>query len=59
MDTNDKPMTTDEAREIFQAAIDKEPNPDKRAELELLREYFMNPAFRQAMTDFIFDVVMK
>jgi hypothetical protein len=45
-------MTPEVARAIFDAAYAAEPDPDKRARLELLREYFCNPDFRRGLHDF-------
>lgn len=42
-------MTTQAAREIFQAAIAKAVDAEVVAKLELAREYFTNPAFRASM----------
>lgn len=42
-------MSNEQAREVFNAAIAKETDPDRIAKVELLREYFCNPEFRSAM----------
>lgn len=44
-------MTNTEAREIFNKALANETNADRIAKVELLREYFTNPAFRAAMEE--------
>jgi len=46
-----KPMTEAEAREIFDAIINKTKNPELRDNRILLREYFCNPEFRRQMSD--------
>ncbi len=48
-------MTTEQAKAIFTAAIEKETNADRIAKLELLREYFTNPTFRKTMEDHTFE----
>lgn len=45
-----------EAREVFLKEISKESNPDRVATLELLREYFTNPAFKKYMEDETFKI---
>jgi hypothetical protein len=44
-------MTNNEAREIFNKALEGETNADRIAKVELLREYFTNSTFRAAMAD--------
>jgi hypothetical protein len=44
-------MTDQEARAIFDNARAAEQDPDRRAEIELLREYFCNPQFRRDLAD--------
>ena len=39
-------MTNTEAAAIFNAAIADETNPDRIANVEIIREYFCNPNFR-------------
>lgn len=46
-----KNLTNTEDREIFNAAIAGETDADRIAKVELLREFFCNPAFRVAMAD--------
>ena len=46
-------MTTAEAREIFDTAAANETDADKRANIELCREYFTNPDFRRAMENMV------
>lgn len=41
-----EPMSNTEARQVFDDIIDQQVDPDRRAALELGREYFCNPAFR-------------
>lgn len=45
-------MSTAEVRAIFERAIELQPNADKRASLEICREYFTNPTFRKALEDY-------
>lgn len=47
-------MNDDDARKVFDAMIAQTADPDRRAELELCREYFCNPAFRAAFADHVF-----
>lgn len=49
-------MNTEQAREQFNAAIDRQTDPDQRARLELAREYFCNPEFRSAIEDHLWQV---
>lgn len=44
-------MTAAQARVVFNKMIALETDADRRAELELLREYFTNPPFRKAFHD--------
>ena len=44
-------MNKTEARAVFNKVIAGESNPDQVAKLELLREYFCNPEFKQALED--------
>jgi hypothetical protein len=47
-----KAMAADEARAIFDAAIASgSQDPDRIANVEMLREYFCNPEFRAWMRD--------
>lgn len=48
-------MTTEQAIEIFNAAIAKETDADKIAKLELVREFYTNKAFREALSDKLFN----
>ena len=41
----------EEARRLFNARIAIEQNPERIAELEVLREYLCNPAFRAALEE--------
>jgi len=41
----------EEARRLFDARIAAEPNPERIAELEVLREYLCNPAFRAELEE--------
>jgi len=43
-----------EARAIFDAAYAAETDPDKRANIELLREYACNPEFKKGLEDYSF-----
>lgn len=49
-------MDKTKAREIFNAAIAGETNPDRIAKVELLREFFTNDNFRAAFSQFVFDM---
>ena len=42
-------MTSNEARNIFNAAIASNTDADQIAKIELCREYFTNPEFRAAL----------
>lgn len=44
-------MSNNEARQIFDNAIASQTDADQIAKLELMREYFTNPAFRKALED--------
>lgn len=44
-------MNTTEARAVFDKAAAAETDPDKRARIELCREYFTNPRFRRYVQD--------
>jgi uncharacterized membrane-anchored protein YjiN (DUF445 family) len=44
-------MTGQDARAIFDLAYAAEHDPDRRAEIELMREYFCNPQFRHDLAD--------
>lgn len=46
-------MTNKEARQIFDDAAANEPDPEKRANIELCREYFTNPEFRRGLADMV------
>lgn len=46
-------MTNAEARQIFDTAAANEADADKRANIELCREYFTNPEFRKALEDMV------
>lgn len=48
-------MTTQEVIDMFNAAIAKETDADKIARLELVREFYTNKAFREALTDNLFS----
>lgn len=48
-------MNSNEAKQIFQNAIDNETNADRIAKLELLREYFTNEDFRKALEAYLFE----
>jgi hypothetical protein len=47
-------LTTQEAKEIFNARIATETNADKIADLEIIREYFTNKKFRAALEEMTF-----
>jgi hypothetical protein len=42
-------------RSFFDNTIEKELNPEKAAEIEVLREYLLNPGFKKSLEDFIFN----
>lgn len=44
------------ARQIFDASIAAEGDAERRASLELLREYFTNPAFKSGLEDYVFSL---
>jgi len=48
-------MNTEQAREHFNDAIARQTDPDRRARLELAREYFCNPEFRRALEDHLWQ----
>lgn len=45
-----------EVRRMFTQAMEQSADPDRRAELELLREYFANPDFRARLNDYVWEV---
>lgn len=47
-------MTDDEAKAIFDAAIDESDSADQRALLKLCREYLFNPDFKVWLMDTCF-----
>jgi hypothetical protein len=46
-------VTSNEARRVFNAALAGITDPDRRAKIEVAREYFCNPAFRAALKQFL------
>lgn len=44
-------MTTNEARNLFNKAINETTDKNQIAKLELAREYFTNPDFRKALEE--------
>ncbi len=52
-------MNEKEMREIFQAAIDKQADPEKCAKLEVLYQYIFNVGFRNALVEYTFNLVMN
>ena len=52
--TTDNPTIPD-VRDAFNQAIARAANPDTVARLELAREYFTNPAFRDWLTQTVWD----
>ena len=50
-------MTDQEFRDIVNGVIANESDPDEVAKLELVREYFSNPDFRQWMSDTVYRLV--
>jgi len=49
-------MTNQEAREVFNQAIAATADADKIARIELVREFFTNPAFRKSLEDHVWDL---
>jgi hypothetical protein len=49
-------MTTNEAREIFNAAIAAATDADAIAKIELCREYFTNPEFRASLESYVYEI---
>lgn len=49
-------METNEVREIFNKVIAGQTDPDRVANLEIVREYFTNPDFKRALEDFVWQV---
>lgn len=52
-------MTNTEAREIFNAAADAAKarnDSDALASIEIAREFFTNPDFRRALSDFVWNI---
>ena len=54
MNATDKP-TIQDVREAFNQAIARTGNPDAIARLEVAREYFTNPAFRDWLTQTVWE----
>lgn len=52
-------MTTEQAREVFTKAADAaaaKGDKDACARIEVAREYFTNPAFAQALRDYLWSI---
>jgi hypothetical protein len=47
-------VTPAEARALLDAAVERATDPDKRARLELAREFLCNPEFSKALADYSF-----
>jgi hypothetical protein len=47
------------AREIFNGIIAQESDADRRAALELFREYTCNPAFAAALSQYVWELNAK
>ena len=52
----DTQMTNEQAREVFNQAINSAKNADQIARLELAREYFTNPTFRRGLADHLWSL---
>ena len=52
-------MNAIEARKIFDKVISETQDPDRIAKLELLREYFCNPAFKSELEKITFEMNYK
>jgi hypothetical protein len=48
-------MTTEQAKEIFNQAIDKMDDADAIARMEVAREYFTNTEFRRWLQDYLWQ----
>lgn len=52
-------MTTQEARQVFDTIAAKHRaagNHDQAARVEIVREYFTNPSFKQALADHVWAI---
>lgn len=49
-------MTDEQAREVFNEAIRQIQDPDQKADAEIAREYFTNPAFRAWLESRTFEI---
>ena len=49
-------MTNQQAEEIFNQAIKNATTAEQIAKVELLKEYFTNPEFRDAMSEYLFNI---
>ena len=52
-------MTTEQARQIFNTAINATQDADQIAKIELAREFFTNPDFRKALEDYTWQINQK
>ena len=51
-------MTTEEVRAKFDEAISQTTDKDEITKLEVMREYFTNPAFRTMIHNTVFEINM-
>lgn len=58
----DNSISREQVRAVFNAEVEKAKavgDEDRVAKVELMREYFTNPAFRKAMEDFVWSRVQQ
>ena len=48
-----------EAREVFDKIVSETKDPDRKATLELLREYYTNHEFKKRFEDFVYQMNQK
>jgi signal transduction histidine kinase len=49
-------MTNEQAKAIFNKAIETAKSADQVARLEVCREYFTNPDFRKKLEDYVWEL---
>lgn len=49
-------LSPQDVRAIFDEIIGSVTDPDRRAKLAILREYFTNPTFRAQLSDFLWNM---
>ena len=52
-------MDTQQARQIFDQAIANTPDSDQADRIRLVKEFFTNEAFRNAVSDMVFEATYK